>query len=82
VSEMPFVAVVFATAFLFIGGCLLVTRELSHHYSVVGCKSFERETGRPTTFVDYHYWDWDCLTPGADGKLISTKALRDFVEAP
>lgn len=50
-----------------------------HAYDAHVCASFAQETGRETRLADYSFFEWDCVTPGADGKWISTDALRDVV---
>ncbi len=44
------------------------------------CEAFGQASGRDVQFVRYHHWNWDCLTMGADGKLISVTLLRDELE--
>lgn len=51
-----------------------------HHYDQIKCAVYATETGRPTKFVDYNFWDWGCLTPAANGKWISIDALYDEVD--
>lgn len=50
---------------------------ISRSQSESSCTAFASETHRETKFVNYTYWDYDCITPASDGKWISTKALRD-----
>ena len=64
--------VVFGVVLLLVG-----TRFWDHSISEDSCEAFGVASGRKTEFVDYTFWSWDCLTPTADGKKISTKALRD-----
>ena len=40
------------------------------------CAVFSKESGRETKFVDYTYWQRDCLTPQDNGKWISVFNLR------
>jgi hypothetical protein len=46
------------------------------------CYSFGRQSNREVKFVKYTLVSWDCLTPTADGKWISTSNLREFGEQP
>jgi len=73
----------------FVGCVLLVIAVLG---AVVGtgvyfvdrnqCHSFGRQSNREVKFVRYTLVSWDCLTPTADGKWISTDNLREFGEQP
>ncbi len=60
--------------------CIVIGRVVERHYAESACSSFSEQSGRETKFVDYTYFAWDCLTPGADGKWISVEQLRDDVE--
>lgn len=65
---------------LIVGVVAVIGTRVQKHYDRAACHSFQQATGRETHFVAYTYWSWDCLTPGADGKLISTSALRDLTQ--
>ena len=67
---------------LFVGGLTVAGTRISKHYDEVNCHSFAEQANRQTKFVTYSFWAWDCLTPTADGKWISTKNLREFGETP
>ncbi|QRY51814.1 hypothetical protein [Mycolicibacterium septicum] len=41
------------------------------------CAAFAEASGRETKFVEYNFFEWDCLTPQSDGKWISTSMLRE-----
>lgn len=73
-----FLAVVVGGMALFMGGVLLTIRYVSHHYDTVRCDQWALATNRPTKFVDYHFWSWDCLTPDENGKWIPTDRVRDI----
>lgn len=40
------------------------------------CNVFSVESKRETKFVEYTYWNFDCLTPQSDGKWVSAFNLR------
>lgn len=73
---------IFIALVLFIGGLTTVGTRISKHYDEVNCHSFAKQANRETKFVTYSFWAWDCLTPTADGKWISTHNLREFGETP
>lgn len=41
------------------------------------CAVFSKESNRETKVVYYGFGNYDCLTPGKDGKWISAYNLRD-----
>jgi hypothetical protein len=65
---------------LFVLICVLISNQVSKHYDKASCHTYAQTTGRQTRFVTYTFWSWDCLTPAADGKWISTDALRDLTQ--
>jgi hypothetical protein len=78
-----------AIVLTFIGGvlalvALIVTIGMTTTYYVEKnqCHSFGQQSNREVKFVKYTLVTWDCLTPTADGKWISTSNLREFGEQP
>lgn len=76
------IAAIFAAVSLFAGGLVTVGTRISKHYDHINCTQFGEQSKRQVRFVTYSFWAWDCLTPTADGKWISTKNLREFGEQP
>lgn len=76
------IASIFAFVILLVGGIVLVGSRVSKHYDRIACTSFGEQSSRQVRFVTYNFWAWDCLTPTADGKWISTANLREFGEQP
>ena len=68
--------IVLAVGTLIVGGT-----ELDRGFDHRACTAFSGASNRTTKFVEYTYWSWDCLTPTADGKWISTTLLREFAES-
>ena len=68
-------AVVIATAVFLVMGVVI---SIGRHYDRQSCHRFEQTTQRPTRFVIYTTFAWDCLTPSGNGKWIPTTNLRQF----
>jgi hypothetical protein len=61
--------------------CVLIVfgcRMVDHHYQVSVCNGFGQATGREIKFVDYTFWNYECLTPSKDGKWVTTDQLREM----
>ncbi len=76
------VAVMTLGLIVIIGGVVLGARTVTKHYDHISCTQFGEQSNRKVRFVTYNFWNWDCLTPTADGKWISTKNLREFGTQP
>lgn len=50
---------------LFVTGLTLGIRGISKSQSHEACNHYATANGRPTKFVTYTFWSWDCLTPNA-----------------
>ena len=82
-SDAPVVTGVIMVAVVIISGIVLGVIYGSRHFGRISCETFGEQTRRETRFVIYNSWAvGDCLTPTADGKWISTSALREFGETP
>lgn len=57
-----------------------VTASVTAHFDSRECAAYPSTMGRETKFVRYNLMSWDCLTPSADGKWISTEALRELTD--
>jgi hypothetical protein len=47
-----------------------------HHLDVNTCQRFGQESAHETRFIDYHFWDWDCLVLLGNGKWVPVNYLR------
>lgn len=56
----------------------LPIRAVRHHYGVNSCGIFAEQSGYDTKFVDYNFFQWDCLAHRDDGKWVSKDNLRDM----
>jgi len=68
---------------ILVGGFILlvwVVLGLARGLDRRACINFEKFSGRETEFVIYTGFSWDCLTPTADGKMISAGALREITD--
>ena len=63
---------------LLIVGIALPARMVKHHYDVNSCHIFADQSGYDTKFVDYNFFQWDCLAHRDDGKWVSRDNLRDM----
>jgi hypothetical protein len=52
-------------------------RQVQHNLDTSACHGFGQASGYQTKFVDYNFWNWDCLAKASDGKWISTQRLHD-----
>lgn len=74
--------------FLIVGCLLFITVLLGvgltagYYHDKALCKSFGNQTNREVKFVRYTIVSWDCLTPTANGKWISTSNIRDTSLSP
>ena len=55
---------------------VLLIMWISFHQSAVSCHHFQTITGRHTRWVQYNWFDRDCITPSGHGTWISTSQLR------
>lgn len=53
-------------------------RQVGHNLDVTKCRTFHEQSGYETKFVDYNFFDWDCLARTSSGKWVSTEKLRDI----
>lgn len=64
---------IFVTSFVLLFG---VTRQWGHHVDVSECTAFGAASGYETKFVDYNFWDWDCLAKIDNAKWVEARNLR------
>jgi hypothetical protein len=74
----------FLSAFILICGSLVfgmiwTITPIAKHMSAETCHNWSVQNQRPTKFVLYTYWNWDCLTKTADGHWISTSNYNAYI---
>jgi hypothetical protein len=65
-----------AAVAILVGGLLLIGRQVDHHYKQSTCPERGEVMGRPTKFVDYTFWSYDCLAQADDGTWLSVDKFR------
>ena len=78
VDEHPIWGFLILMASIAVGIALLVLliMWIGFHQSAVSCNHFQAITGRQTRWVQYNWFDRDCITPSGHGTWISTSQLR------
>ena len=71
-------ALIFGGLLALVVTVLTPTRFIMHHYDVNSCRIFAEQSGYETKFVDYNFFEWDCLAHREDGKWVSRDSLRDM----
>lgn len=77
-SVAGFFAAVIGGAIVLICSVTLVIMTGVYYVDKSSCHSFGRESNREVRFVKFNFFEWDCLTPTANGKWISTDRLREI----
>jgi hypothetical protein len=68
---------------ILVAGLVATIIPLERHFGRVACHTFSVQTGRPTKFVIYTFFDGgDCLTPTGKGTWIPVRNLREFGDRP
>ena len=75
---LSILAVMLAVVIVLVGGLTYVFLRVDRHYDQQACEQFQEATHRQTSFVVYHWAEWDCMTPGSDGRLLPIDQLRDI----
>jgi hypothetical protein len=65
-------AIAAATAALVVG----IMRGFAHPIDASSCQSFGSASGYEVRFVDYNFFEWDCLAKTSSGKWVSATNLR------
>jgi hypothetical protein len=65
------VALIFAVALVTFLAVVLGILRYSHHLDAQKCPKMGEVANRPVRFVDYNFWEWDCLVQSTNGKWIS-----------
>jgi len=76
------VGIVVTGLVLFVSVIVLAVMIPMYYVDKSRCGAFGQQTNREVKFVKFNLVTWDCLTRTADGKWISTDALREFGEKP
>ena len=76
------IAGVMAGAVLLVSLAVAGGLTVAYHVERSSCHAFGTQSNREVKFVRYNLVSWDCLTPTADGRWISTSNLREFGEQP
>lgn len=59
-----------AALVFFISGFTVIIRYIAHHFDVNSCQTFAQASGHETKFVDYNFFEWDCLVRTRNGKWV------------
>jgi hypothetical protein len=59
---------------------VLPVRTVSHYYDAKYCPVKLKELGRQGKFVDYNYWDWNCLVKTDNGTYVTIDRLLNVSE--
>jgi hypothetical protein len=63
-----------------IASVILPVNAIARHMSAEDCSNWSTANGRPTKFVSYTWWDYDCVTPDGHGHWIPTGQI--YVQIP
>lgn len=58
----------------------LPIRGLSHYYDKKYCPVKLEALGREGKFVDYNFWDWNCLVQNDNGSYVTIDRLLNVSE--
>lgn len=59
-------------------GLMLLIVPISRHVDRNNCHKFATNTNRTTKFVEYNWFQWECLTNTSTGRWIPIDQLREF----
>lgn len=57
---------------------VLIIVPINKHVDMSNCHKFGINTSRTTKFVNYNWFQWDCLTHTSTGRWIPIDQLREF----
>ncbi len=75
-----FALVFIATIAAIIGVIGTTIRQFDYHYTSTYCQDKLKEAGRKGKFVEYNFWEYDCLAESKNGTYIPLRNLYNNVQ--
>src|ERR1700751_67655 len=63
-----------------IAGIILVVRQVDYHYESTYCQPKLKQIGREGKFVQYNFWEYDCLVKSSNGTYIPLTNLYNNIQ--
>lgn len=59
---------------------IVIAMPIAAGYGKNYCNQYHTQWNRPTKFIRYSYWSWDCLTKVGDNQWLPTSKVRVVVK--